>query len=89
MQWVLPLVVVILELMAMVGAIMGNRRQTTTGRAGRGLQGDFDNWKCPDSTELARLLGGQRPQADDGPIFDLSSSSSRDTHPLWDRDLDT
>ncbi len=88
MQWGLALVVVILELMAMVGAIIGNRRQTTTGRAGRGLQGDSDNWKCPDSTEFARILNRPRPQPDDGQILDLSSLS-RDAHPLWDRDLDT
>ncbi len=77
-------------------------RSNTWKSDARNAKCDSDNWKCPDSAEIARVLGIRTESSDrdcgpiTGPCDFLNSqnygnelaSRRQGADPLWDRELD-
>jgi hypothetical protein len=88
MEWLPPLVEVVLQILVELGPILCSSSQTTNPRVKHHPAVEPDNWKCPSPQEFAQVM--HRPDSTPSlPIVaDEDSSSSPRAHPLWDRELD-
>jgi hypothetical protein len=88
MEWVAPIVICLLELMAALQPIISCPRRATTSRDEHRLP-KADDWKCPDAAEFGRILRRQDHRVNRRGARDaLPSLSLNDRHALWDRELD-
>jgi hypothetical protein len=88
MEWVLPVVICLLELLGAVGQIISCAQDATTSRTEHRLS-KADDWKCPDAAEFGRILRRQDHRANERAARDaLPSLSLNNRHALWDRELD-
>ncbi len=88
MEWVLPVVECVMELLVTVGTVMADYREAPTAGAARKEAVHADDWQCPDSAEFGRILRGQNRQTNEGGTAELASLSTGARDPLWDRELD-
>jgi hypothetical protein len=66
MEWVVPVLECLVELVAAVGPIMASYCEATTVRADRSVRVHSDSGNCPDSAEFAGILRGPNAQIDEG-----------------------
>jgi hypothetical protein len=88
MEWVPPIVEIVLQVLIELGPVIESACHTSTPRAHARSAIESDNWKCPGPAEFGTLMRGQDARTNEALRLDLTSSSPELTHPLWDRELD-
>ena len=88
MEWLPPIVEIVLQLLIELGPALASSGQMTTPREAAHLAVEPDNGKCPSPQELAQILPKSGSQLNLQIVADEPYSSSPRAHPLWDREFD-
>ena len=88
MEWLSPLVEIVLQLLVELAPVLYCSGHSTTPRVEHHSAVEPDNWKCPSPQQLAQILPNADSHVDLPIVADEPSSPSPRAHPLWDRELD-